>query len=45
MKNTALGIYSLIVLTVVANTVFMGLILGVVVVNEIQFINQIELGS
>ena len=44
MRNPALGIYSLVFLAVMA-TLLMGMILGVVVVNEIQLINQIELGG
>ena len=43
MKNPALGIYSLVVLAVLTNTVAMALILGVTVVNEVKLINEIEL--
>lgn len=45
MKNSTFGVYGLVTLAVLANTVVIGMILGVAVVNEIQLINQIELGS
>ena len=43
MKKSALGLYSLVALAVFANTITMGLVLGVAVVNEIKLIHHIEL--
>ncbi|MEO0967737.1 MAG: hypothetical protein AAFX80_05180 [Cyanobacteria bacterium J06639_18] len=45
MKNPKFRLYGLVAVAVIANTVVMGMILGVAVVNEVQFINQMELGS
>ena len=45
MKNPALGRYGLVAVAIITNTVIMGMILSVAVVNEVQFINQIEIGN
>lgn len=45
MKNTAVGLYGLVALAVFANTIAMGLVLGVAVINEVKLINHIQLES
>ena len=45
MKYSAVGLYGLVALAVFANTIAMGLLLGVAVINEVKLINHIELES